>query len=68
MDRGPTKDGQRRCGRCGRECGGPGEAPGYVHRESLYCENCYFDLMAPRTRKTHWQYISSIKSDYIVDR
>jgi hypothetical protein len=37
----------------------------YFQHSDTLCEDCYFDLVMPRTRKTHWQYLSSIKTDYL---
>ena len=31
----------------------------------VLCEDCYVDTYAPYARKTHWQYIGSIKADYL---
>ena len=30
------------------------------------CEDCCMELRTPRVRKTHWQYLSSIKADYLI--
>jgi hypothetical protein len=30
------------------------------------CEDCCLDLRMTRKRKTHWQYIGSIKGDYLT--
>jgi hypothetical protein len=32
----------------------------------VLCENCCISLRTPRTRKTHWQYIGSIKGEYLI--
>ena len=31
----------------------------------VLCEDCYVDVRMPRVRKTHWQYLKSIKTDYL---
>lgn len=52
------------CDRCARVC--RGEARDY--RGMVCCEDCYLDVMMPRKRKTHWQYLSSIKSGYLIEK
>jgi hypothetical protein len=37
----------------------------YHYNAKVLCEDCCIDLRTPRARKTHWQYISSIKDDYL---
>jgi hypothetical protein len=32
----------------------------------VLCENCCIDIRSPRFRKTHWQYLSSIKTGYLI--
>ena len=41
-----------------------GEA--YIYRMERLCEECCIDARSPRVRKTHWQYIRSIKGEYLV--
>ena len=31
----------------------------------ILCEDCYVDIGMPRARKTHWQYLGSIKTEYL---
>ena len=31
----------------------------------ILCEDCYIDIRTPRVRKTHWQYLGSIKTEYL---
>jgi len=38
----------------------------YKFRGKTLCENCYIDIRTPRVRKTHWQYLSSIKTEYLI--
>jgi len=42
-----------------------GEA--YRHLKQMLCEDCYMDIKMPRKRKTHWQYLKSIKTEYLKD-
>lgn len=30
------------------------------------CEDCYLETKITRKRKTHWQYIRSIKTEYLM--
>lgn len=65
MDSTPTKprsDAAFRCGRCHADL-----VPDEVYRvgNDLLCESCCLDRRITRPRKTHWQYISSIKRDYL---
>jgi hypothetical protein len=50
------------CGRCGRP---QEEADLYRHRAQVLCEECCLDARQEHKRKTHWQYIGSIKGDYL---
>ena len=36
------------------------------HQSKVLWENCYMDIRITPARKTHWQYIGSIKADYLV--
>jgi len=38
----------------------------YNHNFKVLCEKCYIDIRTPRGRKTHWQYLRSIKTEYLV--
>ncbi len=38
----------------------------YHFRAVMLCEDCCIDLRSSRPRKTHWQYIRSIKGDYLI--
>jgi late competence protein required for DNA uptake (superfamily II DNA/RNA helicase) len=51
-----------KCSACGNEIH---ENACYAHRGKIYCEACILDKRMVRQRKTHWQYLSSIKSDYL---
>ena len=31
-----------------------------------YCEDCVLTLGMPGIRKTHWQYLKSIKTEYLI--
>jgi len=37
----------------------------YRYLSTILCENCYMDKRDSRARKTHWQYLKSIKTEYI---
>ncbi|CAB5111666.1 hypothetical protein D3OALGA1CA_5732 [Olavius algarvensis associated proteobacterium Delta 3] len=37
----------------------------YRHRDRQWCADCAMKSRTPRVRKTHWQYLKSIKSDYL---
>ena len=36
----------------------------HCHSNDL-CEDCFIDTYTPYARKTHWQYLGSIKADYL---
>ena len=38
----------------------------YQHHGKALCEACYLEIHNTRTRKTHWQYLKSIKTDYLI--
>ena len=38
----------------------------YRHRARTLCEDCCLDVRTPHRRKTHWQYIGSIRGDYLI--
>lgn len=42
----------------------PGED--YEHSSETLCESCYMDVRTPRVRKTHWQYLGSINTGYLI--
>lgn len=52
----------RRCARC-RKAISPGD--GYGRGRETLCGDCCMELRMPRTRKTHWQYLSCIKTQYL---
>jgi len=37
----------------------------YNDHSKILCEDCYVDVRMPRVRKTHWQYLGSIKTEYL---
>ncbi len=43
------------------------EGEEYHHYSKVLCEDCYMDVCMPRARKTHWQYLRSIKTDYLIE-
>ena len=38
----------------------------YKFRDKTLCENCCIYIRSPRVRKTHWQYLDSIKTGYLI--
>ena len=38
----------------------------YHHQSKMLCEDCCLDARSSRSRKTHWQYIKSIKTEYLI--
>ena len=38
----------------------------YAYLSKALCEDCCMDARTPGVRKTHWQYIGSIKADYLI--
>ncbi len=53
---------QVRCSQCRKELRTE-EAINY--NSKTLCEDCCLNACMPRVRKTHWQYIRSIKADYL---
>ena len=37
----------------------------FHHGLKKLCEDCYIAILIPRRRKTHWQYLRSIKTEYL---
>jgi recombinational DNA repair protein (RecF pathway) len=37
----------------------------YLFKGKVLCEACCLRIRSPRMRKTHWQYIKSVKADYL---
>ncbi|MCF8031620.1 MAG: hypothetical protein K9K66_01495 [Desulfarculaceae bacterium] len=50
-------------------CCGRALEPGlsYRHQGQDLCEACCLDLRQTRPRKTHWQYLTAIKSQYLQE-
>ena len=38
----------------------------HVHQAKILCEECCIDARSTRARKTHWQYLGSIKAEYLI--
>jgi hypothetical protein len=38
----------------------------YFYNSMFLCEECCIEIRTPLARKTHWQYIRSIKAEYLV--
>jgi len=51
------------CGTCGKMIEPENT---FIYRSKVFCEECCIDARTPRVRKTHWQYIGSIKADYLI--
>jgi len=50
-------------------CGAPRQRQAiYRHRNRMLCEDCCLDARLSPARKTHWQYIGSVKTDCLRDR
>ena len=52
-----------KCSKCDQEIK-PGEE--YHHQSVVLCEDCCMDTRMSRTRKTYWQYLRSIKTEYLI--
>ena len=52
-----------KCNQCRKKIK-PGKE--YRHHLKILCEACYMALRSPRTRKTHWRYLGSIKTEYLI--
>jgi len=37
----------------------------YALKGAAHCADCCMELRSPRARKTHWQYLASIKTGYL---
>ena len=37
----------------------------YHYHINVLCEDCCIDMRTSHVRKTHWQYLGSIKADYL---
>ena len=35
-------------------------------KDKLFCEDCAMEIRMHRSRKTHWQYLRSIKVEYLI--
>ena len=44
------------------------EGEEYNHNSKVLCEDCSINVRMSRVRKTHWQYIGSIKTEYLIPR
>jgi len=53
----------KKCSNCHKEIK-TGEE--YNYQVKILCEDCYMDMRMPRVRKTHWQYLKSIKTEYLI--
>jgi hypothetical protein len=38
----------------------------YNHRLKVLCEDCCINVRMSLVRKTHWQYLGSIKTEYLI--
>lgn len=51
------------CRRCGVKIA---EQETRLVKEEILCEDCFMEEQIPYSRKTHWQYIGSIKTEYLL--
>ncbi len=51
-----------RCDRCRKQIE-PGQE--YQHGSQTLCVQCCMELRMPRRRKTHWQHLTAIRSQYL---
>lgn len=60
-----VKTGEPMAGNCQR-CGMRTD-PGAIcrHRSETLCDDCCMEMRITRGRKTHWQYLRSIKTEYL---
>ncbi|MDJ0986942.1 MAG: hypothetical protein QNJ26_15490 [Desulfobacterales bacterium] len=52
-----------RCNNCQRKIKADDE---HHHQSKILCEECWMAVRATRPRKTHWLYLKSIKTDYLI--
>jgi DNA-directed RNA polymerase subunit RPC12/RpoP len=52
-----------KCSKCNTEILAGEE---YTHQSNVLCEDCFLDIRTPRVRKTHWQYLRSKKTEYLI--
>jgi hypothetical protein len=50
------------CGKCGKIIKAGDE---FRHGKDVLCEDCCIDVRMPQTRKTHWQYLSCFKTQFL---
>ncbi len=56
--------GATQCRQCGRALE-PGQE--YLHQGKTLCDECCVRARADRPRKTHWQYLTAIRSGYLQE-
>jgi hypothetical protein len=56
-------DNQKFCYSCGKKIQ---EGEEYHFNSKVLCEECCVEIRTPRVRKTHWQYLGSIKEEYLI--
>jgi len=54
---------QKLCSICQKKLK-PGED--YHHHSKTLCDDCCIEIRTQRVRKTHWQYLRSIKTEYLI--
>ena len=62
---GSLKGTEKICSDCHTRIKEEGE---YNHNSKVLCEDCCINVRTSRVRKTHWQYIGSIKTEYLIPR
>ena len=62
-DSGNSINTQKLCTRC---CKNIKAGEEHNHYYKVLCEDCYLDVRMVVTRKTDWQYLGSIKTEYLI--
>jgi hypothetical protein len=50
------------CDQCNRKIEGDAQ---HKYHALVLCEDCFLETKMTRKRKTHWQYLTSIKMEYL---
>lgn len=59
-----SKEMPEKCSKCQTEIE---QVEGYRHDLDVLCEDCCLDTRTIRIRKTHWQYLRSKKTEYLIN-
>jgi len=49
------------CSKCGNQV-----TDDSLRKVNGLCEDCYLETKLTKKRKTHWQYVKSIKTEYLM--